>query len=136
MPMRRKAREVALKALFQIDLVNTPPEQALAYAGAEAPISEEAAAFAREIVLGTLRRLSEVDARIAALSKDWDIRRMPAVDRNILRMAAYEILWRDDVPPEVAINEAVELAKKYGDTKSSAFVNGILGNMHRMRNES
>lgn len=136
MPMRRKAREVALKALFQIDLVNTQAEQALAYAGAEAPISEEAAAFARDIVLGTIQRLPEIDAQIAALSKDWDIRRMPAVDRNILRMAAYEILWREDVPPQVAINEAVELAKKYGDTRSSAFVNGILGNIHRMRNES
>lgn len=128
--MRRSAREVALRALFQVDLVNTPPENALASSLNE-NLSDESLEFARGLLKGTLLHLSELDSRLSALSRDWDVRRMPTIDRNILRMGAYEILFRNDVPNEVAINEAVELAKKYGEAKSPSFVNGVLGSLHR-----
>jgi N utilization substance protein B len=89
-------------------------------------------AFAEETVTGTFKHLRTVNAKILACAKNWSLDRMAIVDRNVLRMAVYEILYRRDIPPSVTINEAIELAKKYGTDESGAFVNGILDCVARM----
>lgn len=83
--------------------------------------------FSRELALGTAGELETIDESLGATSKHWVVSRMPLVDRNILRLATYEILYCDDIPPSVSINEAVEMAKVYGGEDSSRFVNGVLG---------
>ena len=82
--------------------------------------------FATKLVEGTLERRDEIDARLQSVTRNWDLRRMAIVDRNILRMAVYELMWCDDVPHKVAINEAIELGKKFSTANSGGFVNGIL----------
>ncbi|MBN1336411.1 MAG: transcription antitermination factor NusB [Deltaproteobacteria bacterium] len=135
MPGRRRAREFSLQALFQADLTETDPRAALAdlwallldddTARAPAPVREETA-FASEVVAGVQDRGAEIDALIEAASLNWRLVRMPVVDRNILRLACWELVVRTDIPVSVTINEAVELAKRYGGPDSRAFVNGIL----------
>ena len=97
------------------------------------PQLEEICTFAAELVKGTLEFRDEIDRRICALSENWRLDRMAIVDRNILRLGAYEILYRPDIPPKAAINEAVELAKEYSDEKSAPFVNGILDALAEFR---
>jgi len=130
---RRLAREVALKTLFAVDLGKVKPERVLDDLLAEVDLPPRDAQFARELVIGTLAHLEEIDPIIARQAVGWTIDRMATIDRNILRMALYEILHRDDIPDSVAVNEAVELAKRYGDAESSKFVNGILGEIVRAR---
>ncbi len=89
-------------------------------------LDAEGQAFANELVLGIGRELAKVDEAIRAASENWRIERMPRVDRNVLRLGAYELLFLADVPRRVTINEAIELAKRYGDAGSPAFVNGVL----------
>ena len=91
-------------------------------------------AYAAELALGVERNLAEIDRVIADSSEHWSVFRMPVVDRNILRVAVYEMHWVDDVPDSVAINEAVSIAKEYGGEDSSKFVNGVLGKIARLRN--
>jgi len=86
----------------------------------------EVHSFATQLVRGASGNLAEIDALIAEHSEHWDIDRMPTIDRSILRLAAYELLYRDDIPPKVAINEAVELAHKYSTPDSGKFINGVL----------
>jgi len=130
---RREAREAALKALFAVDLGKIPLERVLAEVLAEWPLPPPYEAFARELAAGTLRHRAEADEIIEQLAVDWTVERMAAVDRNILRLAIYEILHRPDIPDSVAVNEAVELAKKYGEEESPKFINGILGELVRRR---
>lgn len=130
---RRLARELALKALFQVDLVGGDGTQVLEYLFEEDKPLSEVEAFARELVAGTLAHRREIDAEIGRYARDWRLERLAAVDRNILRMAIFELLFRRDVPASVAINEAVELAKTYGEAESGRFVNGILGQLARDR---
>ncbi len=114
--------------LFQFDLTNTLlsdkgiVEDFWKSHNEEADIME----FANAIVRGTLEHLSKIDEVIKQAAEHWSIERMAAVDRNILRAATYELLYRNDIPPLVTINEAIEIAKKYGTEDSSAFINGIL----------
>ncbi|MFZ5475972.1 MAG: transcription antitermination factor NusB [Myxococcota bacterium] len=132
---RRRAREFALQALFAADVAGVSGPQALtglwsgrmedAEAGGD-PISPEETEFAQEIVRGVLEDRDELDTRIEAASLNWRLARMPAVDRNILRIGAFELLHRSDIPASVSINEAIELAKRFGGAESRAFVNGIL----------
>lgn len=82
--------------------------------------------FATRLVEGTLEHRDEIDQRLQAVTRNWDLRRMAIVDRNVLRMAVYELMWCDDVPPKVAINEAIEIGKKFSTANSGGFVNGIL----------
>jgi transcription antitermination protein NusB len=134
-PGRRRAREFALQALFQADLAETETRAALADLWAllveddtvtqVAPTHEETG-FASEVATGVHERAAEVDALIEAASLNWRLPRMPVVDRNILRLACWELLVRTDIPVSVTINEAVELAKRFGGPDSRAFVNGIL----------
>ncbi|QDT73983.1 transcription antitermination factor NusB [Lacipirellula limnantheis] len=125
MSRRSRAREIALQALFQEDL---NPENALGNLGtflAARLQEEEMREFAKQLVLGVKRNQDELDALLAEKAEHWSVPRMPATDRNLLRLGAYEIRYAD-TPDRVAINEAVELAKRYGTANSPQFINGIL----------
>lgn len=124
---RRSAREAAFKALFQIDIGNSTTEQALRYNLQGLKLTESEARFMREIVEGTHRNQPELDRLIQKYLVHWELQRLCAVDRNLLRLALFEILFRPDIPDAVAINESLELAKKYGSSDdAAAFVNGLL----------
>jgi N utilization substance protein B len=138
MGTRRRAREFALQILYQLDVQEQlSDEQALgmfwrnfaATAEAEGAMAAdlgEIQPFAEKLVRGVRENLTALDAQIQGASKNWRLERMARVDRNLLRLALYELKHVDDVPAKVAINEAIEIAKRYGTNESSAFVNGIL----------
>lgn len=131
MRKRTKARESALQILYQIEITRDSFETAAAVYWESHPDDPQVREFADQLVRGTIQYQQEIDQRIKESADNWDITRMAAVDRNILRLASYELLHTEEVPPKVAINEAVELAKKYGDTDSSKFVNGVLDKIHK-----
>ena len=124
---RRLARERALMVLFQVDVGNADLEKAFVWMDDAFGILNKNDDFARHLVSGVLANRQAVDQVIAGLSKDWKFDRVAGVDRNIMRMALYEIFYCPDVPGNVAVNEAVELAKTYGSDDSGRFINGILG---------
>lgn len=129
---RRKSREYALQLLFQLDIRKEKPSITLFKRfWTEYDPDDEVREFAEEIVKGTYKHLRDIDEKILASAKNWSLDRMASVDRNVLRMAGYEILYRMDIPLSVTINEAIELAKKYGTDDSGAFVNGILDSVAR-----
>ena len=128
---RREARELALRMLFELDLGHQPTDVVVEAALAQSQLDEKNKTMAEELVRGTLDHQGELDARVAALATDWAMDRQAAVDRNILRMAAYEMLFRPDAPVAAVVNEAVELAKKYSTAESGRFVNGVLGALAR-----
>ena len=123
---RTKARERALQALYQIDVAAAGIDEALAnFWRSFEPVEEAVRVLAEELVRGVAERRREVDETIERASSNWRIDRMAKVDRNVLRLAVYELV-ATDVPVKVAINEAIELGKKYGSESSGAFVNGVL----------
>lgn len=134
--MRRRAREFALQLLYQLDVsrgltgeaVGTPALQAALdnYWQSFQSASEEERTFAERVVRGVVADLDALDSAIAAVSHHWRLGRMEAVDRNLLRLAAYEILRCPDIPRNVSINEAIEISKRFGSPESAAFINGIL----------
>ena len=128
---RRLARETALKILFQVDVGRIPVEEAIANTLATVDEGPEVSGFASELARGAAGRLAEIDRLLSVFAVDWPVERMANIDRNILRLAVYELLLVPDVPASVTVNEAVELAKRYGDADSAKFVNGILGNLVR-----
>jgi len=130
---RRKAREKALQCLFEFDLGKTDLSKILERVG-RSRLKGEAKNFLKTLLKGTVENLSLIDSKISKLASKWRLERIANVDRNILRLTLYEILFLDDIPPAVSINEAVEIAKKYGTEESSKFVNGILGGLLRSRN--
>ncbi len=123
---RRKAREYVLQGLYMHDVANTPGEQILKLEWVEDDIPEEAAAFARDLIRGTLEYQEEIDAIITGHSRNWEFERLDSIDRTILRFSIYSILYQKDIPSAVSINEAIELGKKYGGENSGQFINGIL----------
>jgi len=127
--IRRKARVLALQALYEVDSVGHGVEEVLARLLAGESLSEENASFVRELVLGVIQNKEEIDRHIRHFAPAWPIEQVPLVDRNILRLAIFEILLDNKVPLKVAINEAVELAKMFGGDNSSRFVNGVLGSV-------
>ena len=131
MGIRRQARECALQMLYQLDLSGLTPREVIQrfWEVSEAP--PEVRTFATSVVEGVASQLSGIDERITAHSTNWKISRMAAVDKNILRMAVYELTSCPDIPVKVTINEAVEIAKRFGTAESGAFVNGILDNIAR-----
>jgi N utilization substance protein B len=131
MRKRTKSREVALQILYQIEMTQDPQEKARQIYWENNPADPEIKGFADQLVIGVIQYQEPIDRRIAQCTDNWDITRMAAVDKNILRLASYELLYTEETPPKVAINEAVELAKKYGGTESSKFVNGILDKIHK-----
>ena len=126
---RRKARVVSLQALYEGDAVRHSACLALERLLEETPLSEEPKDFARELVRGVGDRLAEIDAVIQRHAPVWPVGDLAIIDRNILRLAIYEIMLDNRTPPKVAINEAVELAKLFGGENSSRFVNGVLGSV-------
>lgn len=127
---RRNARELVLKSLFQIDFSKDTEPLAAFTAAKEGEVSEDEDAYALALLDGIITNLDTIDAKITAYAIDWAVDRMPAVDRNILRIAIYEIfLSPEAIASSVAINEAVEVAKKYGTEDSGRFINGVLGKM-------
>lgn len=128
---RRISREMALKVLFQIDLVSTNIEEVLKYTFEDGKLSDEVKEFTLILVKGVMSNLSEIDKVINNYTNNWSLERITNIDRNILRMAIYEILYLKNIPKSVSINEAIELAKKYGTKSSFSFVNGVLGKIDK-----
>ncbi len=128
---RRLSRETALKVLFQIDLVSTNIEEVLKYTLSDGDFSAEVKEFTLILVKGVLSNLSKIDEVINIYANNWSLERITNIDRNILRMTIYEILYLKNIPKSVSINEAVELAKKYGTKSSFSFVNGVLGKIDK-----
>lgn len=132
MGRRRKAREVALQFLYQLDLRGerdpAPHEKEF---WSRHPVDDTTRAFVETLVRGTTQHQPAIDQVIDRYAEHWDLERMAVVDRNILRLAIYELSFAREVPPKVVINEAIEIAKKFGTKESSRFVNGVLDRVHR-----
>ncbi len=126
---RRKARALAFQALYEIDTVGHEVEEVVTRLLTEEKLSDENAAFTRELVSGVIQNRKKIDRNIRSFAPAWPIEQIPVVDRNILRLAIFEILLDNKVPVKVAINEAVELAKTFGSDNSAKFVNGVLGSV-------
>ena len=126
---RRKARAIALQVLYEVDTTRHMVEEVLGRLLAEEDLSEDNSAFVRQLVSQTVQHREEVDHNIQRFAPSWPIGQIAVIDRNILRLAISEILFDNRVIVKVAINEAVELAKKFGGENSSKFVNGVLGSI-------
>ncbi|NDD30067.1 MAG: transcription antitermination factor NusB, partial [Proteobacteria bacterium] len=128
MTTRREARNLTLQALFQIDVGKHPPETAIENVFADTS-DADARAFVTDVVRGACANLDIIDRVIASRAANWKVDRLNRVDRTVLRIAIYEMLYRDDIPAPVSINEAVDLAREYGGEESGRFVNGVLGSL-------
>ena len=129
---RTRSRECALQMLYQIDIRQSDAKQVIGdFWDAHEQLDEDVKAYANRLVEGTLERRPDIDARITAHADNWNLNRMAVIDRNILRLGAYELLYLDDVPSKVCINEAIELAKRFGDAESGKFINGVLDAIHK-----
>jgi N utilization substance protein B len=126
---RRKARIVAVQALYEADVAGHPPRDTLERLIVENRLSEVGAVFARELVAGVLEQRDRIDEIIATAAPTWPVEQLAPIDRNILRVAIQEMLVDNGTPIRAAINEAVELAKSYGSDSSPRFVNGVLGSV-------
>ena len=126
MATRRAGRELAVQILYGIDLSGEEPAAAITRHLSSFDSGADASDFARLLVEGVALHRETLDARIAEASEHWRLERMSVVDRNILRVAIYEMIYTSDVPPSVAINEAIEIAKTYGTEASPPFINGLL----------
>ncbi|MCK9604013.1 MAG: transcription antitermination factor NusB [Candidatus Omnitrophica bacterium] len=138
MRKRSRAREFSLQVLYQIDITHDTCDIALENFWAayiQEHINEELKSFASELVKGTTANLKTIDVKIAQYATNWQLERMAVIDRNILRMGCFELLFREDIPPKVSINEAVELAKKYSGIEAGKFVNAILDKIKQEKNK-
>ena len=132
MGQRRRSREVALQILFEMEMAGHAPEEAIGLYyqlfddGDEPGVPFDVRPFAEEIVRGVNLHRVEIDGMIGSASEHWRVARMSVVDRNILRIAIFEMLYCPDIPPKVSINEAIDLGKAFGNMESGAFINGIL----------
>ncbi len=132
--MRRRtlAREHALKILYQVEITHRDLDLILVdYWKMEEVSDEEVMTYAKMVVTGVLKDYKVIDEKISQYATNWQLKRMAVIDRNVMRIGLFELQHTTDIPPKVAINEAVELAKKYGDLESSKFVNGILDKIHK-----
>ncbi len=127
--VRRKARTLALQALYEIDTTGHKADEVIERLLTEEDLAAENEAFIRAIISGVIENKEKIDQSISEHAPAWPINQLPVVDRNILRLAIFEILIDNKVPIKVAINEAVELAKTFGADRSSKFVNGVLGSI-------
>jgi transcription antitermination protein NusB len=133
MSARSKARKRALDVLFESEQRSAPVLETLAgrVAASDPPVSE----YSVELVEGVVANQARIDELLGTYARDWSLDRMPAVDRALLRLATYELLWRDDVPDAVVIDEAVTLARSLSTDESPAFVNGLLGKLLDLKPE-
>ena len=132
MRLRSKAREVALCLLYQIEIVKSDFRQAIQNYSESTSHQQEVIDFSSVLIEGVVKNLELINSLIKKHVKNWEIERMAVVDRNILRMACFELLFLEDIPPKVSINEAIELAKRFGDVDSPRFVNGILDKIYKI----
>jgi transcription antitermination protein NusB len=126
---RHRAREVALQVLYEIDIVRHNPEEALKNIIPRSDVSQEVDNFVRDLVGGVVKNREQIDQNIRDFAPAWPLEQISVIDRNVLRLAIYEILLDNKIPVKVAINEAVELAKTFGSDNSSRFINGVLGSI-------
>ncbi len=126
MSSRRRSREMAVQVLYQVDMAQSDIGEALRLFCKHFKAPESIRDFANELVNGAHEHREEIDTLIRRFSENWRLERMPTVDRNILRLAIFELLYRPDIPTKVSINEAVDIGKKYGSEDSGSFINGIL----------
>jgi transcription antitermination protein NusB len=129
---RHKAREVALQVLYEIDSVSHNAEEAISRILLRTEVSEDVAVFAHDLVNGVRLNREQLDQNIRDFAPAWPLEQISIIDRNILRLAIFEILHDNKIPVKVAINEAVELAKTFGSNNSSRFVNGVLGSVSNL----
>jgi transcription antitermination protein NusB len=123
---RRKARELAMQALFYMDMSQNDSKEAIKLFCENFVTSKRNLSFFLELINGVIKGLPEIDSVIKRFSSNWKISRMSIVDRNIMRLAVYEMLFCGDIPSKVSINEAIDIGKKFGAEESGAFINGIL----------
>lgn len=126
MGKRRRARELAMEALYRIEIAEDSPELVLEDLFSVNPVDEETQGFAQSLVVETVRNQAQIDSLISETAKNWDLERIAIIDKNILRFAIAELLYFPDIPMKVTIDEAIEIAKKFSTPDSSRFVNGIL----------
>lgn len=143
MGIRRRARELALQFLYQHDALsessgeNLYPEEQLSlfWERSDTPVPEDMKEFSSVLILGACKNLAHIDDIIGRFSEHWRLSRMSKIDRNILRLSIYELVYLSDIPPAVTINEAVELGKRFGTEESGSFINGILDKIRIAREE-
>jgi N utilization substance protein B len=123
--LRRRARECALQMMFQLDVTHDRRNLVERYWEVN-PAAEAVKTFSNDLVSGCIEHLSEIDPLLEKYAEHWTLSRMSRVDRNVLRIAVYELLYREDIPARVTLNEAIDIAKKYSEEASGAFINGIL----------
>ena len=131
MRKRTKARECALKILYAIDISKNPPDKCIETFWTHNEETPETREFANSLVRGVITHIERIDKIISDSATNWQLKRMAVVDRNILRFATFELLLSKDIPPKVSINEAIDIAKKYGEEDSGKFVNGILDKINK-----
>mgnify|MGYP002626581165 CR=1 FL=1 len=129
MKARRRARAAVLQTLYELDFTDHDPKAGIEARFEERTLPESAKDFARALVTGVQTYRVYLDSVVGELAPEWPIEQIAAVDRNVLRIAIYDLLFEPDIPPKVAINEAVELAKMFGSESSPRFVNGVLGSL-------
>ena len=132
MSVRRRAREIALQVLYQLDISQEDPKEALSVYFENFRPSEKAREFCQRLIEGVCQNRGEIDRLIEENAENWTLKRMTVVDRNILRVATFELMHCPDIPFKASLNEAIELAKKYGTDDSGAFINGILDRIHSL----
>jgi len=130
MGKRRKARELAIQVLFHLDFNVDDPNKVFDLICENFNSQRSIRPFSRQLVLGVCEKMKELDGLIRKASKNWKLERMPRLDKSILRLATFEILFIEDVPPKVSIDEAVEIGKKFGSSDSGSFINGVLDNIY------
>lgn len=135
MRLRSKAREVALHILYQREITGTNHHDSFSRYLEYNPQKQEVLDFAATLLNGVIEHLCVIDSLIKKYAKNWGINRMAVIDRNILRIACFELIFLEDVPPKVAINEAIELAKRFGDIDSPRFINGVVDKIYKMERE-
>lgn len=132
MRKRTKARECALKILYAVDITKDEPKKCIDIFWRDHEDTEaETRDFANQLVLGVSKNIDLINKVITRYATNWQLKRMAVIDRNILRFATYELLFMEEIPPKVSINEAIDIAKKYGDKDSGKFVNGILDKINK-----
>ncbi|MFT4648806.1 MAG: transcription antitermination factor NusB [Glaciecola sp.] len=133
---RTRARELCLQYLYQVDLLGESILDEVDDFLREEETDRDTRSYAREMIVDTTKQRVEIDTEIKNVAQNWEIHRMAVIDRNVLRLATYELLFRDDIPPKVAINEAIELGKRFSTSNSGSFINGILDKIKNKRHGS
>lgn len=136
MGKRRQSRELALQILYQMEVNPGDPHETLELFWKEFSPPEDVRGYAATIIGGVHRHQEEIDRLIEQYSEHWKLHRMDWVDRNLLRMGVFELIYCNDIPPKVALNEAVDLGKKFGSEDSGAFINGILDRISKIKEKN